>query len=628
LDSSKEKIRQWTFNEHGYVEHIRQSIALNGSELAQVMQKARGDIVTDIRATGAGYPDNEILLIDNIKSKMVVPLMAHQTPSGSLSIGSRQADAYNPQALKLLEQLTPQLAIAIDKALLIDAMEQRAGEMQLLNRLGEMLLSTTDLNFIVDTALNMLPRLLPGNTQGLIVVGDEGAYVGAAIPYGFKHGQQILDDILGRFFEISEGATPLEIISSKCVAGNMPVESDWKAITTLSLPILTRQGIQGLVYLASGKEETFNEDVLRIASLIVSQISATIANAQLFHQVEQERARLAAILNSITDAVLVVNRTGRIVLDNPAARNVMAVEESKSGHLLAESTTLRPLIELFEDAMQGGNPTGELELEDGRTFFANLSPVSIGGQDVTGWVATMQDVSHFKELNELKNDFVSSVSHDLRTPLSTILLAINLVAEAGLVNQDQQGLLNSVDRQVRAMSDLIEDILDVGKIEAGIDMEMEPCDVGPIIDTVATTLLPQAADKTIQLEQCVEENLPPVLANATRLHQVIYNLVGNAIKYTPNKGSVTVKAYPQDGEMRIQVIDTGLGIPPADQPRIFEKFYRVQGEHMADIKGSGLGLAITKGIVEKHHGRIWLESVFGKGSTFTVAMPIYTGDAV
>ena len=627
LDNSTEKIRQWSFNENGYREHIAQSISLEGSELANIMQDAHGNIIADISALPVEYPDNKILLVDNIRSKMVVPLTTHKTPSGSLSVGSRQIDAYGPQELKHLEQLTPQLAIAIDKAMLIDTMEQRAGEMQLLNRLGEMLVSTTDLNLILDTALNMLPRMLPGNAQGLIVVEDERAYIGAAIPYGFQHEQQILNSTLSRFFEISDNSQSLEIISSKSVAGNMPVESDWKPVTTLSLPILTRQGIQGLVYLASGKEETFNEDVLRILSLIVSQISAAIANAHLFHQVEQERARLAAILNSITDAVLVVNRNGRIVLDNPTARDVMDVEESKNGRLLVESTGLRPLIKLFEDAMQGGNPTGELALQDGRTFFANLSPVSIGGLDVTGWVATMQDVSHFKELNELKNDFVSSVSHDLRSPLSTILLAINLVAEAGTVNKDQQDLLNAVDRQVRAMSDLIEDILDVGKIEAGIDMEMELCKIGPIIDTVTTTLLPQAADKTIRLDQCVEENLPAVLANSTRLQQVLYNLVGNAIKYTPSNGLVTVKAYPQDGEMRIQVVDTGLGIPPADQPRIFEKFYRVQGEHMTHIKGSGLGLAITKGIVEKHHGRIWLESVFGKGSTFTVALPIFNEEA-
>lgn len=621
LDDSKEKVRQWSFSEHGSIEHTSKSVPLNGSELAQIIQKGQGHIEHDISKSPA-YPDNEILQVDNIKSKAVVPLIAQKTAYGSLTLGNRQAGSYSTRELKLLEQLTPQVAIAIDKALLIDAMEQRTNELQLLNRLGEMLATTTDTKLIVDTTLNMLPRLLPGDVQGLIIADEESAYAGVTVPFNFRKEKKVVTQIFNTFLEISETA-PVEMASTNCIAGNMPVSADWAPVTELSLPILTRRGTQGIMYMASGKEENFGDDVLRIFSLIVSQISAIIENAHLFQQIEQERARLAAILASITDAVLVVNRNGRIVLDNPAARDVLSAQESQSGRLLAESTTLQTLIDLFDSAMQGGNPTGELVLNDGRTFFANLSPVSTGEIGVIGWVATLQDVSHFKELNQLKNDFVSSVSHDLRSPLSSILLAINLITETGQINNDQQELINLVDRQVRNMSNLIEDILDVGKIEADIDMEMEPCNLAPIIETVAADLRPQAAEKGIQLTSRLENDFPPVMANAMRMHQVIHNLVGNAIKYTPGQGNVTIKAFSQDDEMRVQVIDTGLGIPASDQPHIFEKFYRVRGDHVADIKGTGLGLAITKGIVEKHQGRIWLESVFGQGSTFTVALPIY-----
>jgi two-component system NtrC family sensor kinase len=114
------------------------------------------------------------------------------------------------------------------------------------------------------------------------------------------------------------------------------------------------------------------------------------------------------------------------------------------------------------------------------------------------------------------------------------------------------------------------------------------------------------------------------MANIVRLRQVMHNLVGNAIKYTPNEGTVKVHAFAHEQEIRIQVVDTGLGIPAADQPHIFEKFYRVRGDHVVSIKGTGLGLALVKSIVEKHQGRVWLESVFGEGSTFTVALPVYS----
>jgi signal transduction histidine kinase len=167
-------------------------------------------------------------------------------------------------------------------------------------------------------------------------------------------------------------------------------------------------------------------------------------------------------------------------------------------------------------------------------------------------------------------------------------------------------------------------LLDVGKIEAGIDIEMEPCPITPIINETVNSFRPQANDKSLQLITQLDQELPLIMANMTRLRQVMNNLVGNAIKYTPHEGHVTVKAFQQDGEIRVQVIDTGLGIPTADQPHIFEKFYRVHGDHVANIKGTGLGLALAKSIIEKHQGRIWLESVFGEGSAFTVALPIYT----
>jgi two-component system NtrC family sensor kinase len=274
--------------------------------------------------------------------------------------------------------------------------------------------------------------------------------------------------------------------------------------------------------------------------------------------------------------------------------------------------------------MQGSKPTGEILLDDGRTFFANLSAVSAGDGSVIGWVATMQDVSHFKELNQLKNDFVNTVSHDLRSPLSTILMATNMIAEIGEISDDQRGLLRVIENRVKGMSQLIDDLLDVGKIEAGIDMEIEACNLGSLIEEVILALTPQVAEKNIELVNLVSSNLPPVTANGLRLRQVIYNLLSNAIKYTLNQGRVTIKAYLHDeSEARIQVIDTGIGIPASDRPRVFEKFYRVRGNQALKIKGTGLGLAIVKSIIEKHNGRVWLESVVGEGSTFTVALPVH-----
>ncbi|NJN93578.1 MAG: GAF domain-containing protein [Anaerolineales bacterium] len=625
LDTSKERLRQWTFSEYGSIEQTKSAVPLSGSALAHLIQQNQMITYTDISKRGQQKPfhDDTILLEDGIKLKLSILLTTQKGPYGSLNLGRRRSEPYNPQDLNLLEQLIPQVAVAIEKARLIDVLEQRTTELQMLNHLGEMLASTTDISRILDTALSMLPRLVPGDIQGVIVSGEEGCHLGVAMPFGFSKIDETIKNILDIFTEMNEGDSPKELISTKSIPGNMPVPADWKPVSVFSLPIITRRGLLGLIYMVSGREEHLSDDLLRIFSLIVSQISAAVENALLFHQVEQERARLAAILASSTDAVLVVNRNGRVVLDNPAAWEVMGVETSQSNKLLRESTTNEMLVSLFTSAMQGETPTGEIRLMDGRTFYANLSPVSAGEAGIIGWVATMQDVSHFKELNELKNDFVNAVSHDLRSPLSGILIATHLVPQLGPVSDQQQELLTTVEERVRSMSALIDDLLDVGKIEAGIDIEMEPAPLTPILIETLNSFAAQAQDKSIQLISQLEKELPLTMANTTRLRQVLNNLVSNAIKYTPNHGKVTVKAFRHEDEIRVQIMDTGIGIPAADQPHIFDKFYRVRGDHIANIKGTGLGLALVKGIVEKHQGRVWLESVFGEGSTFTVALPVY-----
>jgi signal transduction histidine kinase/transcriptional regulator with GAF, ATPase, and Fis domain len=625
LDNSRENIRQWVFTEHGSLEYTKLVTPLANSALAWIIENNQARIDENLSKLRADdlYPDDQILLENNVKSRIAVPLISQKLPYGSLNLGHQQPGIYGPLELEFLEQLMPQISVTIEKSWLIDVMEQHNIELRGLNHLSEMLFSTTDFRLIIDTATSMLPRLLPGDIQGVIIAEKRAGYLGMAIPFDFTQTDEVIADIIDIFNQISEDNGSTEITYAKTLAGNIPVSADWKPDTVLHLPILTRLGPAGIVFVVSGKKENVSDEVWRTFSLTAAQISTAVENARLFQQVEQERARLAAILSSSTDAVLAVNRDGLIVLDNPAAWPVMGVEESQSGKLLSESTANKTLVQLFESTMQGGKPTGEVPTMDQRTFFANLSPVSAGDAGVIGWVATMQDVSHFAELNQMKDDFVSTVSHDLRAPLSAILIANNLMPQMGELNEHQQELVQTIENRVASMQQLIDNLLDVGRIEAGIDMDMEPCPLIPLINEVTTSLTPQANDKSIELVSQISEPLPLIMANATRIRQVIHNLVDNAIKYTLDQGQTTIKAFPQDKEVRIQVSDTGLGISAADQPHVFEKFHRVKGEYAAAVKGTGLGLAITKSIVEKHNGRIWLESTPGEGSTFTVALPIY-----
>ncbi|GAB4448439.1 MAG: hypothetical protein Kow0031_30960 [Anaerolineae bacterium] len=621
VDKVSGTVRQWRFDRDGSEEQKQHTIPFARSRLAGQITEDRPFLEDDI-STRPTFPEDRILVNDGVRSVLGVLLRTGASPYGCLHLGSRQAGFFSQKHLQLMTQLAPHLAVVLEKALLLDEMEQRTQELHQLNRLIEMLVSITDFQAITETVVKTLPRLLPSDLHGVLLLSEAGLHLALSAPVHFPQAEQIKRLMLDRLREFGLEDLPSTLQSEKLVNNGEPAPADWQPLASISLPILTRQGTVGLIYAATNQQERMGQEFLHLFSLVASQISAAVENAWLFYQVERERARLAAILASSTDAVLVVDCSGRIVLDNPAALDVLGAAESQRGRLLEQSTDVKPLVSLFRRAIGGDTTPDEILLPDGRTFFANLSPVVITHGDAIGWVATMQDVSHFKELNQLKNEFVNTVSHDLRSPLSGILIATNLVKEAGPVTGDQKNLLDMVERRVLGMSELIDDLLDVGRIEAGIDIDLRPSELAPLVVETVDAVRPLAESKQVELELSVGAQLKPVLANAGRLRQAVYNLVSNGVKYTPPQGRVLVKLFAHDREIRLQVIDSGIGIPAADQPHIFEKFYRVRGEHAMEVRGSGLGLAIVKSVVEKHHGRIWLESVFGEGSTFTMALPV------
>jgi len=239
-----------------------------------------------------------------------------------------------------------------------------------------------------------------------------------------------------------------------------------------------------------------------------------------------------------------------------------------------------------------------------------------------GRVAVMQDITYLKELDKMKSDFVASVSHDLRSPLTIIIGYALMLSEAGELNETQQEFVESIRLSVAKMTTLIENLLDLGKIEASVGMEMKPCQLVTVINKAVAGLRDQARAKEIIFQLQLPPELPLVQGNQVRLDQVVSNLVGNAIKFTPEGGMVTVSAREEKGKVVVEVKDTGIGIAPEDQVHLFEKFYRVGRAETSDIEGTGLGLAIVKSIVEGHGGQVWVESEFGQGSTFGFALPI------
>ena len=237
-----------------------------------------------------------------------------------------------------------------------------------------------------------------------------------------------------------------------------------------------------------------------------------------------------------------------------------------------------------------------------------------------------------RKIDEMKSEFISVASHELRTPLAAIKNAVHLILnrKTGEINDTQAKFLSMAERNINRLTHILNDLLDLSRIESGkIQMKIEELDLKGPIEFILSSLKPQAEGKSIQLKMEVPQELPSVYADRGQIEQILMNLIGNAVKFTPEGGQVSVLARPWNGEgsmVAISVQDSGIGIPKDQLEKVFEKFYQVEDSLNRSVSGTGLGLAITKGLVEAHQGKIWAESEVGRGSTLTFTLPISEGE--
>jgi PAS domain S-box-containing protein len=380
----------------------------------------------------------------------------------------------------------------------------------------------------------------------------------------------------------------------------------------------------GVLWAGYDKPHQFSDSDQRFLNTLSGQAALAAANYHLFRSVEAGRQRLAAILASTPDPVLVIDQFERLLLANPAAAKLLSPNAEMTRGLPVDKVVSQPaLLEVLRsDVLE--KLTGEVLLPDGRVYLATASPVESEGRPM-GRVCILRDVTHFKELDLMKTEFVNTVSHDLRSPLTLIRGYATMLEMVGTLNDQQQTYARKIVQGVEGMSRLVNTLLDLGRVEAGVGLQLE---IVPIADLIQRSLSPQlqvAVQKNIELTINTDKCSNPdaqIEADPVLFQQVIQNLLENAIKYTPSGGVILAQAQLVEKDLLFTVKDSGIGIDPMDQPHLFEKFYRGRQREAREQKGSGLGLAIVKSIVEHHGGKVWLESQLGKGSIFYMQMPL------
>jgi PAS domain S-box-containing protein len=412
---------------------------------------------------------------------------------------------------------------------------------------------------------------------------------------------------------------------------------------TVVQPILVQERVLGAVLLGhAGAQAVFGEEEARLIHALVGQVAAAIDNARLYHSLDDQTQRLAellrvrdeeatqrqAMLESITDGVVVAGRGGEVVLANAAAEQILGLSREK----LMGQAIKRLYGELLRARGQDGDGQAVFEWQD-KLVRGSLAPVRMPDGTLLGYVAVFRDVTRERQAEQAKSEFLATVSHELRTPLTSIKGYVELLAAgaAGTIAVQQRRFLNVVHINTERMIALVNNLIALSEMDRGrIQIVARRVDIRSVVDEAIRAARPKAEERRLRLSVSLPADLEPVWADPQRLRQIVDNLLDNAVRYTPEKGCVDVWAAPgrlEEGGAPVRrcvvvhVRDTGVGIVAEDQARIFTRFYRAENPLSLEAGGAGVGLAIVKSLVEAHGGRVWVDSQPGKGSIFSFAIP-------
>ncbi len=492
---------------------------------------------------------------------------------------------------------------------------KRVDELETISKVGRMVTAQLDLDGVLTAVIEAAVDITNAE-EGSILLPDEETgelYMRAA--------RNFQDEFVRTFRLAAEDTHAGEVMKSgkpvfMDASGPQKIKTEYFVHSLIYVPLICQGrtiGVLGVDNRDSGKG--FEEEQITLLSTMADYAAIAIENARLYTEMEMERNKLGNILTQIDDGVIVVGFEDELVLVNHRVRRAFGLGDG--------DLTNKKFDEVFENrdllmAIRGESLDPQrIELRANDNRFYRVQVIKI--PDI-GTVSTLQDITYLKELDRIKTDFVNTVSHDLRSPLTSILGYVELIKRVGEVTDKQEEYIDRVQTSVHTITNLIAALLDLGRIEIGVTEDFEIVPLSPIIEESLNGIQPHITERKQKLIVNLPKKLPNIFGNVTQLRQVLDNLIGNSVKYTPEGGEITLTGFEEDGQIILRVEDNGRGIPLDEQSKIFDRFFRASNV-TDEATGTGLGLAITKSIVENHRGRIWVDSSVGKGSVFTVVLP-------
>jgi PAS domain S-box-containing protein len=576
--------------------------------------------------------------LPDTRSELTVPIMLGQRVIGVLDVQSGELGAFDEDDVETFETLADALAVAIENARLYEEERRRSEELSALLDTAQALASSLELREVLEIIAQQVKALTQADGSRIYLLEPDGETLTPLVALGVE-----ADEVMALPFRVGQGITG-HVAATGIAEMVDDVKADPRSVhipgtpeaqmCVLFAPLTIKGEVTGVMVVCRLGDKRFHDQDLHTAISMASHAATALQNARLYQALTEQELQLRHQIEEAPDAILILNLEGHITLFNREA-------ERLSGH--QQSDVLgRPFTQLVcpeylgqVDQLLSSEPrSGVLQQAHELQIFdrwgdqvpleIRVSPMEKGGR-LMGWQIIGRDISERKHLEEMKSQFIATVSHDLRTPLASIMGFSEMLMEGspGPLTEIQEEFLGIIFESSQRQLALVNDLLDVSKLEAGrLQLEMETVHLPELIWGVMEGIRPLAEKKGVTLKMDVNDGLPRTEGDPRRLERILSNLLSNAVKFTPEGGSVEVAAWQDDGHLKIRVSDTGLGIPPEDLPNLFQPFHRGRNVTKKAIEGTGLGLTIVKALVEAHKGTIEVQSELDKGTTLQFTLPL------
>jgi len=572
---------------------------------------------------------------EQLRSYLGVPLMLGGRTIGVLAVLGNRPDQFNQADVELLSSFAHQGAIAIRNAWLFSSLQERVRELAGLAEISHSIATLTNLDDTYRELSRSIAQLIHAESCALLLAGKDGALAPQFPAHGFSP-----EGLSGLRFQVDGAAgddmetfCPLQSVDGLAVT----CTGQWKNQPWLVAPMRAQDKLIGAVLVCGRLVSAFNENDIRLLTILSANAAVIVQNAILFQNVESERDELDAIISNTSDAIIILDQDNQVTRINPAAEALTGWHASEVVGRPCQELFLGQLPESRKAAKASSSMLQVVEKRQPVPYFEAAVVTREGAErDVAAsysYVHTVErgegmgviiatDISRLREVERMKSEFVSMVSHELRTPLGLIkgyastLLNPQLAIDEATTHRFLMGIDGAADR----LAKLIENILSASRMESGLfRLTTQEMDISQVIENAVATARSTARGHEITLE--APKKPVKVEGDRVQIELVMDNLLGNAIKYSPMGKPIRVEMDKHGFEVKVSVTDEGIGIDPHHLPRVFDKFYRVEGGYSRRTPGSGLGLYICRNIIDAHGGRIWAESTPGQGSTFTFVLP-------